>query len=70
MYTLNKLLVYTQPAHLAVAEGSGADRIRPADAAGTVRAQGVGIRSGTPRMSRGDGLRSYVGYRDERLQLH
>ena len=26
VYTLNKLLIFTQPAHLAVAEGVGADR--------------------------------------------
>ncbi len=58
MYTLNKLLVYTQPAHLAVAEGRGTDRCRPADSAGTVRAQSVGIRSGAPWMSQGDGFRS------------
>jgi protein-arginine kinase len=46
------------------------ERSGPASTAGTVRAQSVGIRSGTPWMSRDDGLRSYVGYPDERLQLH
>ena len=70
MYTLNKLLVFTQPAHLAVAEGVAPDEAEPAAPAGTVRAQSVGSRSGTPWMSRDDDLRSYVGYRDERLQLH
>ena len=60
--------------HAAGAPGSrgrhSSRRCRPAVSAGTVRAKSVGIRSRTPWMSRDDGLRSNVGYRDERLQLY
>jgi protein arginine kinase len=69
MYTLNKLLIYTQPAHLAVAEPLTRRRGCAAPA-GAIRAKGVGIRGRAPWMSHGDGPRSNVGYRDERLQLH
>ena len=67
MYTLNKLLVYTQPAHLAVAEGVAPDEADLPIRTGTVRAQSVGIRSRAPWMSRDDGLRSNAGNRNERL---
>ena len=58
VYTLNKLLIFTQPAHLAGAEGTALDDAELPVRAGTVRAQSAGGRSGTPRMSRDDGLRS------------
>ena len=47
VYTLNKLLIFTQPAHLAVAEGRCADRERNQPGARTLRAQSVGRGSGS-----------------------
>ena len=61
VYTLNKLLIFTQPAHLSQQEGRTLDRERGEHRARAVRPAGAGRRSG------GEGLTAVRGRPDEGL---